>query len=169
MLFFFSCTPAVIWNFTSLCRIIVHQNPDSLLKHKKKYVNDFFLFYLFLVDFILFSLFIFIILFLSFSFPPSHSTSVSLALFIQRTVVVRFKCISWIAPFFGALVNRFWFFFLAFCVFFSLFFLFWSYCGLHLEDSVWLVFHSQNALLFVFVSCSVRFRIYAFIALLLNI
>lgn len=32
-------TPAVIYNFTSLCRLIVHQNPDSLLKHKEKYVN----------------------------------------------------------------------------------------------------------------------------------
>lgn len=42
--FFLFRTPAVIYNFTSLCRLIVHQNPDLLLKHKKKYVNDYFFF-----------------------------------------------------------------------------------------------------------------------------
>lgn len=33
-------TPAVVYNFSSLCLIIiVHQNPDLLLKHKEKYVE----------------------------------------------------------------------------------------------------------------------------------
>lgn len=48
-------TPAVVYNFSSLCLIIiVHQNPDLLLKHRKKYVNDFFCsFYFILFIFVL--------------------------------------------------------------------------------------------------------------------
>lgn len=79
-------TPAVIHNFTSLCRLIVHQNPDSLPKHRKKYVNDF----IWLFYFALFSLY----LYFYFNFVVVCDLNVCI-------------CKLFGVPFFGPLINRF--------------------------------------------------------------
>lgn len=96
----------------------MHQNPDSLLKHKKKYVNDFYFGWSFIFYFFFLFCFFLLILFLFFSLYLYFYCNFVVAI----AVCVWFKCVFaklLSVSFFGPLVNRFLFFFRLF--FFSLF------------------------------------------------
>lgn len=109
-------TPAVVYNFSSLCLIIiVHQNPDLLLKHRKKYVNDFFCsFYLFFFNFIPFVLFPLLFHSLSRCLSVHRYLSISFWMCFHLLLLPTIKmctsksCRYKRVPFFGRLVvNRF--------------------------------------------------------------